>query len=111
MYHISKKISSFDQTELFLQNIEKLSSFINENELINAKLVLQSQTENIIKNPLDNMEKLSEFWAISPFIKTDENIMQTDILFEKQKTINQIETQTLQNFIDSESPFIFIIIN
>lgn len=107
----SKKISSFDQTQLFLQNIEKLSSFINENELINAKLVLQSQTENIIKNPLDYMEKLSEFWAISPFIKTDENIMQTDILFEKQKTINQIETQTLQNFIDSESPFIFIIIN
>lgn len=106
-----KKKSSFDQIQLFLQNIEKLSSFINENELINAKLNLQEQTQNIIKNPLDYMEKLSEFWAISPFFKTGENFMPADILLEKQETINQIEIQNLKNFIDSESPFIFVMIN
>ena len=107
----SKKISSFDQTQLFLQQIEKLSSFVNDNELLNAKLNLQMQTQNIIKNPIDYMKKLSEFWAISPFLKTGENFLPADILSEKQEIINQIEIKNLKNFIDSESPFIFIIIN
>ena len=76
----SKKISSFDQTQLFLQQIEKLSSFINDNELLNAKLNLQMQTQNIIKNPIDYMKKLSEFWAISPLLKTSESVLPADIL-------------------------------
>ena len=49
--------------------------------------MLQEQTQNIIKNPLDYMEKLSEFWAISPFFKTGENFMPADILIKK--IINQ----------------------
>lgn len=105
------KITSAEQVKLFLKHTENICSSISQIEFLQAKQFLAAEAAQSIKNPVDYMKKLSEFWIISPFIKPNDNFSVTQLFAEKQERINNIQIESLKNQLKAENPFVFVFIN
>lgn len=106
-----KTINSAEQTNFFLNYIENISSFVSQNELSRAKRFTASTAADFEKNPVDYMKKLSEFWIISPFIKTGDDFSTIKLPAENQNRANLVRLEDLQKKLNAETPFVFVFIN
>jgi len=111
-------ITSIEQTQDFLNQIYKIDTLVDTVELEFAKKQLEFNMNNILSSPAKLMNNLSSYWAFEPYIQNyeSENELYPESplfssLLAQSNRINNIDLQTLSEKLNSESPFVFVIIN
>ena len=104
-------VSSIKQVQQFLQNIENISHFITPQEFINAQNYVKLTSSQFQKNPVDYMEKLSDFYVISPYVTPQENLSIPQLFTEKNMRITKLGIADIQKQLEAEEPFVFVFVN
>ena len=109
--------NSLKQTELFLKQIDLIPQIIQPEEFEYAKEQLQYSLERTASLTQPLMEKLSDFWAIQPYMNITEDdsedyLSQTAArLMEHSKKLAEKNLSDALLQFQNEQPFIFVIIN
>lgn len=109
--------NSFNQTELFLKQISLIPQLVNPLEYEYAKKQLEYSLNRTANVPADLMHTLADFWAVQPYAQNEErefedfkSITTAQLMSRPQKLYASSLSQTLTQ-LQSEEPFIFVIIN
>ena len=112
------KTNSCQQALEFTDKTIKIPELINQFEFQMGKNILINNMNNISGNPIEVMNNLSAFWAISPYyysFETDsENYKNSKTTAQMMSRINRIAYTDFSkslNALKTESPFVFVIIN
>lgn len=112
------KISSLEQSQNFLEIVNKIPEiFINE-ELVFAKQKFNQIFYEMTSNSVKMMDTLSSFWNFEPFCDISENFLEEypnsyttgNLIFQTKKYEN-VEIQPILKTLKNEEPFIFVIIS
>ena len=111
------KTNSFQQTELFLKQLNLIPQITRPEEFEYAKNQLEYSLNRTAALPSELMQTLSEFWALEPYYEGDETDVDDytsptarRLMSRPQKLRANSLSQTIQQ-LQSEEPFIFVIIN
>lgn len=112
----SNKTNPLEQAQTFLENVQQFS--ILPEEFLSAKEQLIIDIKTQISNPSTLMEKLTYFWPIQDNYNIQEddfinypNSSITSLLESRKTHIQNQELSNILNLLNSQEPFIFIIIN
>ena len=109
--------NSLKQTELFLKQLDLIPHIIRQEEFEYAKQQLEYSLERTagVSQPL--MENLSAFWAVQPYAiqkesDSDKYLSTTaEMLMSRTEKLNEKNLSDAITLLQSEEPFIFVIIN
>ncbi len=111
------KTNSFQQTELFLKQLNLIPQITRPEEFEYAKNQLEYSLNRTAALPSELMQTLSEFWALEPYYEGDETDIDDYASPTARRLMNRSQklranslSQTIQQ-LQSEEPFIFVIIN
>ena len=113
----SAETNSYKQTELFLQQLQLIPQLLHPQEFEYAKNQLEYSLERTAGLPSALMQTLSEFWALQPYNQNDEvdldnyNSQTTRELMNRPQKLRAKELSQSLTQLQSEEPFIFVIIN
>jgi len=112
----SDKLSSLQQSQIFLQTVKDIPSLIQTEEFTYAKLQLEQNLKTMTATSLRMMDTLSSFWAMEPYTQsTEENLelypdsFTTSALMLQSKKYDALELNPIIKSISSEEPFVFVI--
>ena len=109
--------NSFKQTELFLKQIELIPHVTRTEEFEYAKQQLEYSLQRTASVSQPLMQNLSSFWAIQPFstqneTDSDSYLSKTaEMLMSRSEKLNEKNLSEAISQLQSEEPFIFVIIN
>lgn len=109
--------NSYKQTELFLKQLELIPHIIRPEEYEYAKNQLEYSLNRTAAVPSKLMQTLSEFWALEPYYQNEETDIDDFASQTARRLMNRpqkLHASTLSQSLtqlQSESPFIFVIIN
>ena len=109
--------NSFEQTELFLKQLPLIPQLLHPQEFEYAKNQLEYSLQRTADLPSALMQTLSEFWALQPYNQNDEvdlgdyNSQTTRDLMNRPQKLRAKELAQCLLQLQSEEPFIFVIIN
>lgn len=109
--------NSLKQTELFLKQLDLIPHIIRQEEFEYAKQQLEYSLERTagVSQPL--MENLSAFWVVQPYAiqkesDSDKYLSTTaEMLMSRTEKLNEKNLSDAITLLQSEEPFIFVIIN
>lgn len=112
----SPKIDVINQVNTFLSAVSKLS--VSQEEFFYGKTKLNAETDFYFSTPSFLMEKLTNFWQLQEYYKTEEtdfelypeSLLASLFVSRKNHILAQDLDQTLQT-LQAEEPFVFVIIN
>ena len=114
----SGKITSANQVIDFLTYIQNIPKLISEDEFNNAKEAIVNNIKISTRTSAETMKYLADFWAVSPYYQFKEsdfesypNSLTTSLMMNKPEIIKETNFQNTKDFIQAESPFIFVIVN
>ena len=114
---LAAKTNSFEQTQLFLKQLDLIPQIVRPEEFEYAKNQLEYSLNRTAALPSELMQTLSEFWALEPYYKGDENdiddfasLTASRLMSRPQKLRANTLNQTIEQ-LSSEEPFIFVIIS
>lgn len=109
--------NSFKQTELFIKQLSLIPQVLHPQEYEYAKNQLIYSLNRTANVPYELMHTLSEFWAVEPYAQNQETELEdyksqttADLMSRPLKLGASSLSQSL-NQLQSEEPFIFVIIN
>ena len=111
------KTNSFQQTELFLKQLDLIPQITRPEEFEYAKNQLEYSLNRTAALPSELMQTLSEFWALEPYYEGNETDIDDFASPTARRLMNRpqkLRANTLGQTIEqlqSEEPFIFVIIN
>ena len=109
--------SSFKQASLFLKQLELIPQITRPEEFEYAKNQLEYSLNRTVSVPTDLMKTLSSFWAVQPYYESQEinsegfNSQTVQQLMSRNKKLRENSLTESISQLQSEEPFIFIIIN
>lgn len=114
---LAAKTNSYEQTQLFLKQLDLIPQIVRPEEFEYAKNQLEYSLNRTAALPSALMQTLSEFWALEPYNQeaesdiADFNSQTTKSLMNRSSKLrSNTLSQTLLT-LQSEEPFIFVIIN
>ena len=109
--------NSFKQTELFLKQLDLIPHIVRQEEFEYAKQQLEYSLERTASVSQPLMENLSAFWAVQPYTiqkesDSDKFLSTTaEMLMSRNEKLNEKNLSDAITLLQSEEPFIFVIIN
>ena len=109
--------NSFKQTELFLKQLDLIPHIVRQEEFEYAKQQLEYSLERTASVSQPLMENLSAFWAVQPYAiqkeaDSDKFLSTTaEMLMSRNEKLNEKNLSDAITLLQSEEPFIFVIIN
>lgn len=109
-------ITSLEQTNEFLEQVFRIPENIDSVELQFAKKQIVQNLQSITASPTTLMQNLASYWAMDPYIQNYEieqyleSSLIENMLYESS-IIENTDNQDLKLKLQSETPFIFVIIN
>ena len=109
--------NSYKQTNLFLKQIDLIPHIVRQEEFAYAKQQLEYSLERTAGASQPLMENLSAFWAVQPYsIQKEEDsdiyLSKTaEMLMSRKEKLNEKNLFDAITQLQSEEPFIFVIIN
>lgn len=114
----SLSVTSEEQVQDFISQVNNISSSIDAIEIMFAKKQLEASLNSISSTPATLMQNLCDYWAYEPFIQTSESDREmyedsvlTSMMLQQSKNINNINIEEIFPKLQSENPFIFVMIN
>ncbi|MBO4533672.1 MAG: insulinase family protein [Treponema sp.] len=109
-------VTSLDQAQLFINNVLSGIEQSNFMEFYVAQQVCINNLSLINSSSTDFMSNLCAYWAMQPYDSFMEEVLDTASvtalnLFSRSNKIEQLEHELLISKLQSEEPFIFVIIN
>lgn len=113
-----KSVTSLMQAEQFIDTVNNISEITQGVEYQFAKEQLIFNMNYFSANPYLLMDSLSSFWAVQDYYKSTEadfeaypDSITTSLMMSRINHLNQTDFVTTCETLQSESPFIFVIIN
>ena len=112
-----KGLTSIQQTELFLQQIDEIKNTVRHEEFEYAKNQTDYSMARTSAVPQSLMETLSSFWALDPYMthtETDSEEYDSQTTAFMMDRSEKLRSQTLADCLsvmEAENPFVFVIIN
>ena len=109
--------NSFKQTELFLKQLDLIPHIVRLEEFEYAKNQLEYSLNRTAAVPTELMQTLSEFWAVEPYYYIEETDTEdfasptARLLMNRPQKLHENELSAAITTLQSEAPFIFVIIN
>ena len=109
--------NSFKQTELFLKQLDLIPHIVRQEEFEYAKQQLEYSLERTASVSQPLMENLSAFWAVQQYAiqkesDSDKFLSTTaEMLMSRNEKLNEKNLSDAITLLQSEEPFIFVIIN
>ena len=109
--------NSYKQADLFLKQIDLIPHIVRQEEFAYAKQQLEYSLERTAGTSQPLMENLSAFWAVQPYsIQKEEDsdiyLSKTaEMLMSRKEKLNEKNLFDAITQLQSEEPFIFVIIN
>ena len=109
--------NSFKQSELFLKQLDLIPQIVRPEEFEYAKNQLEYSLNRTTAVPQSLMENLSSFWALQPYLQTEENDSEdyasptAELMMNRSQKLRQNTLTESLAQLQSEQPFIFILIN
>ena len=109
--------NSYKQADLFLKQIDLIPHIVRQEEFAYAKQQLEYSLERTAGASQPLMENLSAFWAVQPYsIQKEEDsdiyLSKTaEMLMSRKEKLNEKNLFDAITQLQSEEPFIFVIIN
>ena len=114
----SGSITSVDQAELFINTVKSGIKETNFMEYYVAQQYAVNNLSLINSSSTDFMTNLAAYWALQPYDSFVEEVLDSTAasttaanLFSRSQKLASIDFETLLTKLDSEEPFIFVIIN
>lgn len=111
-------ITSFQQTQQFLDIIQNIPNLIQAPEVQFAKDQLTFSMNYLTANPVLFMDNLSSFWAGKNYYQINEedtinypNSITASMMMNRTNHLTQTNMDEIFQTLQSESPFVFVIIN
>ena len=112
-----KGLTSIQQTELFLKQIDEIKNTVRQEEFEYAKNQTDYSMARTSAVPQSLMETLSSYWALEPYMthtETDSEDYASKTTASMMERSEKLRSQTLSeclNIMEAETPFVFVIIN
>lgn len=112
------KTNSAQQSVHFYKEVLKIPELLNEIDFQDGKNLLINNMNEVTGNSVKTMDNLSAYWAFSPYALTTEsdyenypNSITTSLMMSRLDKISDTELNTTITNLNSEDPFVFVIIN
>ena len=111
-------ITSIQQADMFMDEVKRIPQLIDDAEVQFGKYQLLSEITDLSSKPLSLMTSLASFWALEPFYKENEADSElypesklTSLMMSRIQKISDFEVLPAIETLESEEPFVFVIIN
>lgn len=114
----ASSITSLDQAELFINTVTSGIKETNYLEFYTAQMMTVSNLRASNSSSTNFMENLAAYWALQPYDSFNEEVLESTNssttaanLYSREKKITSLNFETIISQLNSEEPYVFVIIN